>query len=74
MIVNSGGNLSEDYFRAYLSLVMNARSCSLEDAKDIMFETFFRGNLASFGQISYSSYINAVTSLSVDLCCKNDTE
>jgi len=74
MVVNSGGNLSEEYFRAYLSLVMNARSCSLEDAKDIMFKTFFQGNFASFGPITYSSYINAVTALSGDFCCNNDTE
>lgn len=72
MVVNSGGNLSEEYFRAYLSLVMNARSCSLEDAEDYMMKTFFEGNLASFGPISYASYINAVKSLSGDRCCYND--
>ncbi len=66
MVVNSGGNLSEEYFRAYLSLVMNARRCSLEDAKDFMMKTFFEGNLASYRPISYANYINAVKSLSED--------
>ncbi len=66
MTVNHGGNLTEEYFRAYLSLVMSSRNYTLEKAKDFMLETFFKGNLATFGPITYASYINAVKSLSVD--------
>lgn len=66
MTVNHGGNLTEEYFRAYLSLVMNSRNYTLEKAKEFMLETFFKGNLATFGPITYASYINAVKSLSVD--------
>lgn len=73
MVVNSGGILSEEYFRAYLSLVMNSRNCTLENAKEFMLETFFKGNLVAYGPISYTSYINAVKSLSIDCCSMNDT-
>ncbi|WP_025784588.1 hypothetical protein [Sporosarcina sp. D27] len=64
MTVNHGGNLSEEYFRAYLSLVMNSRNYNLEKAKEFMLETFFKGNLSSFGPVSYASYINTVNSMS----------
>jgi len=45
---------------------MNSRNYTLEKAKEFMLETFFNGNLATFGSITYASYINAVKSLSVD--------
>lgn len=66
MTVNHGGNLSEEYFSAYLSLVMNSRNCTLENAKDFMVKTFFKGNLSSFGPVSYASFINALKSMAGD--------
>ena len=68
MTVNHGGNLTEESFHAYLSLVMNSRNYTLEKAGDFMLETFFKGNLATYGPVSYVSYIKAVKSLSGDRC------
>lgn len=68
MTVNHGGTLTEEYFRAYLSLVMNSRNYTLAKAKEFMLETFFKGSLSEFGPISYASYIKAVKSLSGDWC------
>lgn len=63
MTVNHGGFLTEEYFRAYLSLVMNSRNCTLETAKDFMVTTFFKGDLSFFVPVSYASFINAFKSM-----------
>jgi hypothetical protein len=44
MTVNHGGILKPDYFRSYLSLVMNARNVHLEQAETYVIDTFFKGN------------------------------
>ncbi|QCR32307.1 hypothetical protein [Lysinibacillus sp. SGAir0095] len=66
MTVNNGGNLSKEYFNAYIRLIMNARNCSLEDAEVYIYEHFFNGNSHSFGEFSYSSYLKAVEEMSME--------
>ena len=62
MTVNHGGRLQPDYFRSYLSLVMNSRDCSLPGARDYMVKNFFRGNPEKYGTESYISFLSAVSS------------
>lgn len=64
MTVNHGGRLQPDYFRSYLSLVMNSRECNIECARDFMLKTFFQSNPEKFGPESYASFQVAVESLS----------
>ena len=66
MTVKQGGNLTQEYFRAYVSLVMNSRNYTLEKAKHFMVERFLTGNPTTFGPITDASYINAVKVLSLD--------
>ncbi|SOC42941.1 hypothetical protein [Ureibacillus acetophenoni] len=64
MIVNSGGKLSKEYFVSYLKLVMNAKQCSLVQAKDHMELHFFKRDVLSFGEYTYSNFMEAVKDLS----------
>lgn len=64
MIVNNGGNLSKEYFVSYLKLVMNAKQCSLVQAKDHMEIHFFKRNVQSFGKYTYSNFSKALKELS----------
>ena len=64
MIVNSGGKLSKEYFVSYLKLVMNAKQCSLLQAKDHMEIHFFKSDVQSFGKYTYSNFLDAVKELS----------
>ncbi|MET3656249.1 MULTISPECIES: hypothetical protein [Sporosarcina] len=66
MTINHGGNLTEEYFRAYVSLVMNSRNYTLEKEKHFMVESFLTGNPTTYGPITGASYINAVKVLSLD--------
>lgn len=60
MTVNHGGNLTKEYFLAYISLVMNAHNCSLNQARDYMIDHFFKGNPRTFGKYTYSNFAEAV--------------
>jgi hypothetical protein len=60
MVVNNGGNLSTDYFVAYMNLVMKAKQCSVVCAKKDMLEKFFKGNPHHFGPVSYQSFAQAL--------------
>lgn len=64
MTINHGGCLQPDYFRSYLSLVMNSQECDVDCAREFMLETFFQGNPEMFGPESYESFQVAVKSLS----------
>lgn len=59
MTVNHAGALSKDYFIAYLKLIMNARVCSLEMAKDITLELFFHKNLMEYGEETSKRFLEA---------------
>lgn len=63
MVINNGGNLSKEYFIAYLSLIMNSRQCNLEKAKEITFERLFQNDKKTLGNISFEHFINAYEGL-----------
>lgn len=63
MTVNHGGRLQPDYFRSYLSLVMNSHDCNIECARDFMLKTFFQGEPEKYGPESFKSFQLAVKSL-----------
>lgn len=63
MVINNGGNLSKEYFIAYLSLIMNSRQCTIEKAKEITFERLFKNDKKTLGSISFESFINAYEEL-----------
>ncbi len=56
MVVNHGGNLSKDYFAAYLKLIMTAKNCSALCAKEDMFQRFFKGQSGSYGPSSFDQF------------------
>lgn len=66
MVVNNGGNLSVDYFIAYLNLVMQTKQCSASCAKQYMLEKFFKGNPGHFGSLSYQSFTQAIDELTLN--------
>ena len=66
MVVNNGGNLSFEYFIAYLNLVMQAKQCSVSCAKQDMLEKFFKGNPYHFGSLSYKSFTEAIDEITVN--------
>lgn len=65
MIVNHGGNLPKEYFSAYIKLVMNSRNCSIESAKDITMELFFKNDKNRFGKDTYQSFEDAFRELTM---------
>lgn len=66
MVVNNGGNLSVEYFIAYLNLVMQAKQCSVSCAKQDMLVKFFKGNPDHFGSLSYQSFTQAIDEITVN--------
>ncbi|NHM32022.1 hypothetical protein [Neobacillus terrae] len=63
MVINSGGNLSVEYFKAYFRLIMNSRQVSLEEAKDITFSRLFQNVEATLGQTSFQNFSAAYEQL-----------
>ncbi|WP_047980293.1 hypothetical protein [Ornithinibacillus contaminans] len=63
MILNRGGALSEEYFVAYMKLIMNAKSCPANEAKEITFKRLFRNNPETLGKESYQRFLMASESL-----------
>ncbi|WP_019156790.1 hypothetical protein [Robertmurraya massiliosenegalensis] len=59
MIVNHGGNLSKEYFLAYIKLVMNSRNCPIETAKAHTIKLFFKNDKNRYGKSTYQSFENA---------------
>jgi hypothetical protein len=59
MAVNHGSALGKEYFISYLSLIMNAKGCSAEEAKDIGFNLFFNGNKDVYGKRTYQEFLAA---------------
>ncbi|MBM7660012.1 hypothetical protein JOC85_000779 [Bacillus mesophilus] len=63
MTVNHAGALKKEYFIAYLKLVLNARECTIEEAKDITFNLFFRQNKEIYGEETYKQFLLAYQDL-----------
>lgn len=63
MTVNHAGTLSKEYFLAYLKLIMNAKECSLEMAKNLTLELFFHNNLTEYGEETSKRFFEAYNQL-----------
>ncbi|MGD6802940.1 hypothetical protein [Rossellomorea aquimaris] len=63
MTVNHSGKLTKEYFISYLTLVMNSKGCTLQQAKDITFHKFFKGNFQMYGEDTYNAFLEAVSIL-----------
>ncbi|QHA35050.1 hypothetical protein D5E69_04000 [Rossellomorea marisflavi] len=59
MTINHGGDLSEDYFIAYISLIMNSRGITLEEAKAFTFQRLFQNDEETLGDRSHKSFMRA---------------
>ncbi|MGG4470720.1 hypothetical protein ABER68_22040 [Paenibacillus alvei] len=59
MVINKGGNLSKEYFKTYLELIMNSMGLSIETAKEKAFSRL----LSTLGSISYNNFIRAYCEL-----------
>lgn len=56
MVSNHAGTLTQDYFKSYIKLVMNANECSLKEAKNMAFKHLFETNESRFGKGTYKIY------------------
>uniref|UniRef100_UPI003F4991E7 hypothetical protein n=1 Tax=Niallia taxi TaxID=2499688 RepID=UPI003F4991E7 len=63
MVINKGGNLSKEYFKAYMELIMNSMGLSIETAKEKAFLRLFSNNASTLGSISYNNFISAYCEL-----------
>ncbi|MDA2381885.1 hypothetical protein PDN41_08795 [Bacillus cereus] len=63
MITNHAGNLKKDYFLSYMRLIMNARQCNVEDAKDYIFQSMFGLQDNSLGEKTYQNFLDAYQEL-----------
>ena len=57
MVINSSGALSKEYFISYLELVMNAKGCTLQQAKDFVFNRIFNNDAKHLGHSSYQAFL-----------------
>ncbi|SEJ43814.1 hypothetical protein SAMN04488127_1771 [Bhargavaea ginsengi] len=60
MVVKNAGALSPDYFLSYLRLLLSTRAGSLEEAKKLTEEQFFRGDLNRYGAYTKAAYEEAL--------------
>ncbi len=67
MVINKGGNLSKEYFKAYLELIMNSMGVSIEAAKEKAFSRLFNNKESTLGSISYNNFIHAYCELEKEL-------
>ncbi|EEL51161.1 hypothetical protein bcere0022_15210 [Bacillus cereus Rock3-44] len=51
--------MSEEYFVAYMKLIMNACQYSEDRAKEYTFQRLFGLEKGSMGEISYRNFLNA---------------
>ncbi|PFN04525.1 MULTISPECIES: hypothetical protein [Bacillus cereus group] len=63
MTINHAGNLSEEYFVAYMKLIMNACQYNVDRAKEYTFQRLFGLEKESMGEISYRNFLNAYDEL-----------
>jgi hypothetical protein len=63
MTVNHGGSLGKEYFLSYINLIKISRNCTLEQAKNLTLELFFRNNINQFGKDTYNRFLEAYQDL-----------
>ncbi|RFU60151.1 hypothetical protein D0463_18445 [Bacillus sp. V59.32b] len=60
MRVHHSGNLSCEFFSAYVNLVIRAREYTIGEAKEFTFNRFFQGDSTSLGEITYGNFMKAI--------------
>lgn len=63
MTVNHASTLKKEYFHSYITLIMISRNCSLELAKDVAMELFFKNNIEHYGKQTYEQFLVAYNEL-----------
>ncbi|MBT2696659.1 hypothetical protein J7E79_04405 [Bacillus sp. ISL-40] len=64
MTVNHASTLKKEYFLSYINLVMISRNCSLQQAKELTIELFFKNNIEQYGKQTYERFLEAFKHLS----------
>jgi hypothetical protein len=59
MTVNHGGSLGKEYFLSYINLIKISRNCTLEQAKNLTVELFFKNNINQYGKDTYNRFSEA---------------
>lgn len=65
MTVNHASTLKKDYFLAYIKLVLSSRNCTLDKARDLTIELFFRNNPKQYGSQTYNHFLEAYKELTI---------
>jgi hypothetical protein len=63
MTVNHGGSLGKEYFLSCINLIKISRNCTLEQAKNLTLEMFFRNNINQFGKDTYNRFLETYQDL-----------
>lgn len=63
MVVKNGGTLSKKYFQSYFKLIMNTQNCTLEKARELTYDEFFKGNTERFGKETFQHFLIAYEEL-----------
>jgi hypothetical protein len=64
LTVNHAGTLKKEYFLSYINLVIISRNCSLQQAKELTIELFFKNNIEQYGRQTYERFLDAYKQLS----------
>jgi hypothetical protein len=71
MTVNHASTLRKEYFLSYINLIMISRNCSLEQAKELTMELFFKNKIEQYGKQTFERFLDAYYELATKLktCC-----
>ena len=67
MVINKSGNLSKEYFKAYMKLIMESMGVSVEMTKEKAFSRLFSNNENTLGAVSYHNFILAYHELEKEM-------
>ncbi|SEU10025.1 hypothetical protein SAMN05421676_12122 [Salinibacillus kushneri] len=59
MKLNRSGTPSVSYFKSYMLLIMNTRTCSLEVAKEVAYENLFERDSKRLGEQAFRNFQQA---------------
>ncbi len=68
MTVNHASILTQDYFIAYLKLIMNSREFTLKQAKEFAFDFFFKGDMNRYGNSTWLQFEKAIKEIGKTMC------
>ncbi len=68
MTVNHASVLTQDYFIAYLKLIMNSREFTLKQAKEFAFDFFFKGDKNRYGNSTWLQFEKAIKEIGKTMC------